>query len=212
MATTQYRDLDTDTTLGGNSPSDYVIPSQKAIKTHIDGIKLGDLANVSLSNPSAGQNLTYDAANQIWKNTSTSATVAWGGITGTMADQTDLKNALDAKQGTLTASDGISISNNTISAIGIKNTNTANSVPNPVKIWQGTIAQYVAQKQANTIAATDICVVTDVETMDDYGSITEAPDNLFDQDYGSITAAVTPINRASIVIGNSVVGEDITNQ
>ena len=145
MAATQYRDLDTDTTLGGNSPSDYVIPSQKAIKTHIDGIKLGDLANVSLSSPSTGQNLTYDATNQVWKNTSVSATVAWGGITGTLADQTDLKNALDSKQGTLTASDGISISNNTISAVGVKNKNTASGAVNPVYNWVGTLARQFRQ-------------------------------------------------------------------
>lgn len=44
--------------------------------------------------------------------------VAWGEITGTLADQTDLKNALDAKQGTLTAGTGITINGNTISATG----------------------------------------------------------------------------------------------
>ena len=209
---TKFLNISVDNTLGGSSPSDSTVSSQKAIKGYVDGVKLGDLANVSLTNPSAGQNLTYDATNQVWKNTSTSATVAWGGITGTMADQTDLKNALDAKQGTLTASDGISISNNTISAIGVKNTNTANNVPNPVKIWQGDVSQYRTQRGANTIASTDVCVVTGVEVLDDWGSITDTPDNLFSQDYGSITAAVTPVNRASIIIGNNVVGEDILSQ
>ena len=209
---TKFLNISVDNTLGGSSPSDSTVSSQKAIKGYVDGVKLGDLANVSLTNPSAGQNLTYDATNQIWKNTSTSATVAWGGITGTLADQADLKNALDAKQGTLTASDGISISNNTISAIGVKNTNTGNNVPNPVKIWQGDVSQYRAQRTANTIASTDVCVVTGVEVLDDWGSITDTPDNLFDQDYGSITAAVTPVNRASIIIGNNVVGEDILSQ
>ena len=58
---------------------------------------LADLSDVILTNPSQGQNLTYDATAGKWKNTSTSATVAWGGITGTLADQTDLKNALDGK-------------------------------------------------------------------------------------------------------------------
>lgn len=47
-----------------------------------------------------------------------SDSVVWGSITGTLADQTDLKNALDAKQGTLTAGTGISINNNVISATG----------------------------------------------------------------------------------------------
>lgn len=44
------------------------------------------------------------------------AVATWGGIDGTLSDQTDLKNALDAKQNTLTAGDGITISSDTISA------------------------------------------------------------------------------------------------
>lgn len=63
----------------------------------IDDFTLDNLTNVSISSPSAGQNLTYDATNQVWKNTSSSATVAWGGITGTLSDQTDLNNALNGK-------------------------------------------------------------------------------------------------------------------
>jgi len=34
--TTKWLNLDTDVTLGGNSPSDYKAPSQKAIKTYVD--------------------------------------------------------------------------------------------------------------------------------------------------------------------------------
>ena len=33
---TKFLNLDLDNTLGGNSPSDYIIPSQKAIKTYVD--------------------------------------------------------------------------------------------------------------------------------------------------------------------------------
>ncbi len=36
MVTTPNYDLDIDTTLGGNNASDYVIPSQKAIKSYVD--------------------------------------------------------------------------------------------------------------------------------------------------------------------------------
>lgn len=36
MAKTQKFDLDTDTTLGGSNASDYIAPSQKAIKTYVD--------------------------------------------------------------------------------------------------------------------------------------------------------------------------------
>ena len=46
----------------------------------------------------------------------TRTTAAWGNITGTLSNQTDLQNALDSKQNTLTAGEGIEISGNTISA------------------------------------------------------------------------------------------------
>lgn len=39
----------------------------------------------------------------------------WGSITGTLSNQSDLQNALNAKQAKLTAGDGITISGNTIS-------------------------------------------------------------------------------------------------
>ena len=93
---TKFFNLSTDSTLGGNSPADYLVSSQKAISQRIANIKLEELFNISISNPTAGQNLTYDATNQVWKNTSTSATVAWGGITGSITDQTDLQTALNA--------------------------------------------------------------------------------------------------------------------
>ena len=47
-----------------------------------------------------------------------SAFAVWGNITGTLADQTDLKNALDTKQSALTAGTNITISGSTISAAG----------------------------------------------------------------------------------------------
>lgn len=93
---TKFLNISTDPTLGGNSPADDVVVSQKAISTRISNITLEQLYNVSISNPTAGQNLTYDAVNQVWKNTSTSATVAWGGIIGNIADQADLQAALNA--------------------------------------------------------------------------------------------------------------------
>lgn len=36
MVNTPHFDLDIDSTLGGNNASDYVIPSQKAIKDYVD--------------------------------------------------------------------------------------------------------------------------------------------------------------------------------
>lgn len=45
-----------------------------------------------------------------------SGDAVWGAITGTLSDQTDLQDALNAKQNTLTAGSNITISNGTISA------------------------------------------------------------------------------------------------
>ena len=55
---------------------------------------LSGLSDVSVSNPSQGQNLTYDSSLGKWKNTTISATVAWGAVTGNISDQTDLYNIL----------------------------------------------------------------------------------------------------------------------
>ena len=60
---------------------------------------LGALTDTVITSPSDGQHLVYDANNQVWKNTTSAATVSWGGITGTLSSQTDLQNALDAKSG-----------------------------------------------------------------------------------------------------------------
>lgn len=43
MATTPNYDLDIDTTLGGNNASDYVIPSQKAVKDYVDNHTSGGI-------------------------------------------------------------------------------------------------------------------------------------------------------------------------
>ena len=80
-----------------NSTSGKWENSTVVLTTTLDG-----LTDVTITNPTQGQNLTYDAANNKWINTSTSATMAWGGLTGDIDDQTDLKNALAAKQDTIT--------------------------------------------------------------------------------------------------------------
>ena len=60
---------------------------------------LTDLIDVSVSNPTQGQVILYDATNSLWKNSTLSAPT-WGNIEGTLTNQTDLKNALDGKQPT----------------------------------------------------------------------------------------------------------------
>ena len=79
---------------------------------YISSASLSTLTDVTLTNPTQGQNLTYDAINQVWINSSSSATVGWGGITGTLSDQTDLQNALDGKQATLVSGTNIKTVNN----------------------------------------------------------------------------------------------------
>lgn len=62
----------------------------------------------------AGTGIEITAQNVIQ---ATGAAVAtWGGISGTLSDQSDLQTALNAKQNTLTAGDAITIAGNTISA------------------------------------------------------------------------------------------------
>ena len=81
--------------------TDSTYPSAKcvydAIQAGSGSTSLDGLSDVDITSPLTGQNLTYDATTGKWKNTSTSATVAWGGITGTLSDQTDLQNALSSK-------------------------------------------------------------------------------------------------------------------
>lgn len=63
-----------------------------------NGLELGELHDVLLTSPTEGQVLKYDATSGLWKNGTDVGGVAWGGITGTLSDQTDLQNALNAKQ------------------------------------------------------------------------------------------------------------------
>lgn len=64
--------------------------------------------------PAAGDQGKFLQGDGSWANPT--ATTAWGNITGTLSDQTDLKNALDGKQDTLTAGTNINITGSTISA------------------------------------------------------------------------------------------------
>lgn len=61
-------------------------------------------------------NKIYRWSGSIYIEVSPSVGTAWGGISGTLSNQTDLQTALNAKQATLTAGTGISITSNTISS------------------------------------------------------------------------------------------------
>lgn len=74
----------------------------------------------------------------------------WGGITGTLSDQTDLADALSAKQDTLVSGTNIKTVNNEsllgsgniIISGSVPNKNTAVGATNPLEFWEGTSAEY----------------------------------------------------------------------
>ena len=73
-------------------------PTQGVILVAIqNGLELEELHNVSITTPTDGQVLKYEAATGLWKNGTDVGGVAWGGITGTLTAQVDLSNALDSK-------------------------------------------------------------------------------------------------------------------
>lgn len=65
---------------------------------------LNDLTDVSLGTPSDGYVLTYESSSGLWKakpgQTETPAAANWGSIGGTLSNQTDLQDALNAKANT----------------------------------------------------------------------------------------------------------------
>lgn len=99
---------------GGGDVTDVQVNGTSVVTSGVAEITvpedINDLSDVDITNPTTGQNLTYDAISGTWKNTSTSATVAWGGITGTLSDQTDLQTALNAKlENTATGTNAITL-------------------------------------------------------------------------------------------------------
>jgi len=112
----------TTTLPSGSSATVTNVGSSSAARFNF-GIPKGDKGDTGDTGPAgrdgaiqytAGTGIEITSGNVIQ---ATGAAVAtWGGIQGTLSNQTDLKNALDAKQNTLTAGDGITISSDTISA------------------------------------------------------------------------------------------------
>lgn len=66
---TKFLNISVDDTLGGASPSDETVSSQKALKTYIDGRGLSSLSDVNIEfTPSNGQFLMYDSSKNAWEN------------------------------------------------------------------------------------------------------------------------------------------------
>lgn len=64
---------------------------------YISSASVSSLTDVTLSNLTNGQGLIYNSTTQKWENTTIQTSTAWGSITGTLSNQTDLQNALNAK-------------------------------------------------------------------------------------------------------------------
>lgn len=58
---------------------------------------VSQLTDVDLTNLTNGQGLIYNSSTQKWENTTIQTSTAWGSITGTLSNQTDLQNALNGK-------------------------------------------------------------------------------------------------------------------
>lgn len=64
MVATPNYGLSTDTTLGGNSPSDIISPSEKAIKTYVDGH-----SELPSQTSQSGKFLTTNGTTTSWADT-----------------------------------------------------------------------------------------------------------------------------------------------
>ena len=62
---TKFLNISTDDTLGGNSPSDEVVSSQKALKTYIDN-QGGGGSSLPSQTGHAGEFLTTDGTDASW--------------------------------------------------------------------------------------------------------------------------------------------------
>lgn len=94
----------------------------------------GLTGDVSISAPSGGEHLVYDAVAGKWKNTLSAATVSWGGVTGTLSDQADLQSALNGKADTATTLSGYGITdgaNTALSNITSAGKNVCANMPMP---------------------------------------------------------------------------------
>ena len=69
---------------------------------YISSASISSLTDVLLTNVTNNQALLYNTTTQKWENKDIVISIAWGDITGTLADQTDLQQALDGKQPTIT--------------------------------------------------------------------------------------------------------------
>lgn len=156
---TKFLNISTDNTLGGISPSDETVVSQKAIKNYVDG------AIPTVNNPTI--------------------TITQGGVTKgsfTLNQSSGDTIALDAGGGGSVAIDNKTITENAsqeIQAVATVNANTAAGATNPVYDWVGTLAEYTTQNIESTHPDW-LCFITDDTTANAYEAYSKTQsDNLF---------------------------------
>ena len=118
---TKFLNISTDNTLGGNSPSDVAVSSQKAVREYIDAHATGS--------PS------------------------WGSITGTLSNQTDLKNALDAKYD---ASNPNGYTSNVGTVTSVNNVSPVNgnvTISIPSEVTETTVSGWGFTKNTGTVTS-----------------------------------------------------------
>lgn len=71
---------------------------------YISSAAISSLTDVALTGLADGQVLKYNSTTQKWENSAAGGGGTWGSITGTLSDQTDLQDALTAKQNAITSS------------------------------------------------------------------------------------------------------------
>ena len=98
------------TTALGYTPYDSANP-----EGYISSAAISSLTDVLLTNVTNNQALLYNTTTQKWENKDIVISTAWGDITGTLADQTDLQQALDGKQPTITGA-ATTITDNNLTA------------------------------------------------------------------------------------------------
>ena len=80
------------------SDATYLTTAPAGATLAADQLTAGVVAANPTSGPTtAGDVLTYDGTDLVWQAGGGGGGVAWGAITGTLADQTDLQSAIDAK-------------------------------------------------------------------------------------------------------------------
>lgn len=95
---------------------------------------LNDITDVEITNATAGQFLRYDGIK--WKNISSTAYTVWGDIAGDISNQTDLKNALDAKANVATTYTKTEVDNALSAKVNIDGTSIMTA---PLKFASGSM-------------------------------------------------------------------------